>query len=221
MVTATLKATPTPAGDRATGIRIQRALSQPGAKGKKGVLLWVLASQPKPIADAVLKAAGAHLDPSMLQATQWAARGPKAGDVKHTARTMGAFRGFGDVGPQLATVSIDQPTMSDSVNTAIANATDSSTPDASWASDVASAIQAAGQVYLTAQQQADNQRIFNANLNLALQNKPLIPTNPTAYGLPAPTVNFGLTSTTLTPLLWVAGGIGALILIGSLTKRSR
>lgn len=217
MVTATLKATPVPAGDRATGIRIQRALGQPGAKGKKGILLWVLASQPRPIANAVLKAAAAHLDPTMVQAATMAATGPKAGNVAATARTMGAFRGFGDV--PLATATIDQPDVSDSVNTAIANATDSSTPDSSWASDVATALQTAGQVFLTAQQQSDNQKIFNANLNLAMQNKPLIPTNPTAYGLPAPTVNLGLTSATLTPILWVLGGVGALLLLGSLVKR--
>ena len=40
-----------------------------------------------------------------------------------------------------------------------------------------------------------------------------IPTNPTIYGLPAPTANIGLTSTTQTALL-IGAGILALALLG-------
>jgi len=221
MPTATLKATPTPAGDPTTGIRINRALTQPGAKGKKGFLLWVQAAFPKAVADKVAAAALQHVSPEMAQAAAQAARGPQAGNVKATARAMGALRplrggsfsGFGD----LTTIGVDMPTVSDSTTAAI-NATDSSAADSSWLTGVSNALQLAGQAYLTKTQVDAQNQIFQTNLQRAAQGLPPIPTNPTAYGLPAPTVNVGLSSTTTSLLLWVAGGVGALWLLSSLTS---
>lgn len=238
MTTATLKATPNPAGDSATGIRIRRAMSQPGAKGKKGFLLWVNAAFPKAIADKVTQAAGQHLTAGMVGAAHSAAAGPAAGSLGRTARTMGAYRGapyvrrynapvhsmhgFGYTDPTLMTLGVDPTDESSSTSAAVINATDSSAADPSWLASIGSAISAAGQVYLTKTQIDASQQIFNTNLQRAQQGLPPIPTNPTAYGLPAPTVNFGLSSTTLTPLLWVGGGIGVLLLIASMSgKRSR
>ncbi len=229
MVTATLKATPTPAGDPATGIRIRRALQQPGAKGKKGVLLWVDAGFPKQIADKVIAAAARHITPGMAAAAAAAAAGPGAGNVMGTARTMGAFRGlsgrfgsFGDTGnPSMMTLGVDAPVVSDSANAAIINATDSGAADPSWVSSISSALQLASQAYLTKTQVDATNQIFNTNLSLAQRGLPLIPTNPTAYGLPAPTVNFGLAGGTLKPLLWVGGGLALLMFLGSVVSKGR
>jgi hypothetical protein len=219
MTTATLKATPVPAGDPATGIRIRRALQQPGAKGKKGFLLWATAALPKAMADKVINAAAQHVKAGMVSAANMAARGPAAGSPVKTAGTMGGFRGFGYVGdPTLMTIGVDTPTVSDSATAAVINATDSSAADPSWLSSVSSALQLAGQAYLTKTQVDSANQIFQTNLSLAQRGLPLIPTNPTAYGLPAPTVNFGLSNTTLTPVLWIAGGLGALFLISSLSR---
>lgn len=227
MTTATLKATPQPAGDPATTIRIQRALQQPGAKGKKGFLLWVNAAFPKAIADAAIQAAAQHLDPRMIAASQSAAQGPAAGNVQRTARTMGAYRGapyvrrfngFGFSDPTLMTIGVD-PVSTDPTSAAVINATDSSGADPSWLSSVSSALQLAGQAYLTKTQVDAANQVFQTNLALAQKGLPLIPTNPTAYGLPAPTVNLGLSTTTLKPILVVAGGLGALFLFVSLSKK--
>jgi hypothetical protein len=215
MVTATLKATPTPAGDAATGIRIRRALQQPGAKGKKGLLLWVNAAFPKAIADKVIAAAAQYVTPGMAGAAAAAAGGPQAGNTVATANTMGAFRGlrgfgrFGDLG------------VSDSASAAIINATDSAAADPSWLSSISSALQLAGQAYLTKTQVDASQQIFNTNLSLAQRGLPMIPTNPTAYGLPAPTVNFGLSSGTMSAGVMVVGGILGVWLLISLSSGKR
>ncbi len=236
MVTATLKATPTPAGDSATGIRIRRALQQPGAKGKKGFLLWAVAALPKAMSSKVINAAAQHVSAGMVGAANAAARGPAAGNVQKTARTIGAFRGlrslqglgslqglrslqgFGDTTPTMTTIGVDDPTVTDQATAAVINATDSSAADPGWLSSISSALQVASEAYLTKTQVDAAGKIFNTNLSLAQRGLPLIPTNPTAYGLPAPTVNFGLAGGTQKAVLWIAGGIGALILIGSLTR---
>jgi hypothetical protein len=228
MTTATLRATPQPAGDPATTIRIQRALQQPGAKGKKGLLLWVNAAFPKQIADAVIGAAAQHLDPRMVQASQAAASGPGAGNLRQTARTMGAYRGapyvrrfngFGYTDPSLMTLGVDSTQVSDSANAAVINATDSAGADPSWVSSVSNALQLVGQAYLTKTQVDAANQIFQTNLQLAQKGLPLMKTNPTAYGLPAPTVNLGVSTSTLTPILVVAGGLGALFLFTSLARK--
>jgi len=217
MTTATLKATPIPAGDPTTGIRINRAVAQPGAKGKKGFLLWVAAAFPKAVSDKVMKAALKHVDPGMLSASAGAST-PVAGprSAGPTVTKMGRFGGFGD-SSGLMTIGVDVPGLSDSTQTAI-NATDSAAASPSWLDSISSAIQAAGTAYLTKTQIDAQQQIFNTNLARAQQGLPPIPTNPTAYGLPAPTLNVGLASGTQSMLLWVVGGFGAIALISALTK---
>lgn len=71
----------------------------------------------------------------------------------------------------------------------------------------------AGTVYLSIQQQSDLQRI---NLQRAQQG--LAPLDPAQY---AAGVNVGLSSSTQNALLWIAGGIGALLLVSMLMKGRR
>lgn len=235
MTTATLKATPIPAGDTATNIRITRALQTPGAKGKKGFLLWAVAAFPKAISDRIVKAAAGHLDAQMVSAVRNRAAGNASSLVGAPGSTqvglgyapqpvvqrgrMGNFRGFGDTTPSLVTVGVDTPDVSSSVSDAI-NATDSSAATPDWMSSISSAIQAAGQAYLTKTQVDAASQIFQTNLQRAQAGLPPIPTNPTQYGLPAPTVNLGLSSTTQSAVLWIAGGLGVILLFGMMGRRS-
>lgn len=226
MTTATLKATPVPAGDVATSIRIRRAVGQPGAKGKKGFLLWTQAAFPKAISDRIIAAAGQHLDGQMVNAVRnrvsgshYAGRTGEPGtmQVGLGRGAFGNFRGLGDDNP-LVTVGVDVPDVSSSTNAAITNATDSSAADPSWLSSISSAISAAGQAYLTKTQIDASQQIFNTNLQRAQMGLPPIPTNPTAYGLPAPTVNFGLAGSAQSVVLWVGGGLALIVLISMMGK---
>lgn len=214
-MTASTNATPKPAGDTMTGIRINRAVSQPGAKGKKGFLLWTAAAFPKPVVDRVMAAALQHANPMMVKSSlnQKAVQAAVAGP---TITKMGRFGGFGD-DANLVTVGVDVPPVSDSVTAAV-NSTDSSAADPSWLASIGKAITTAGQAYLTVQQNRDQQAIFQTNLTRAQQGLPPIPTNPTAYGLPAPTLNFGLASGTQSVILWVAGGLGLLFLLSGAMK---
>jgi hypothetical protein len=217
MPTATLFATPRPAGDTMTGIRINRAVAQPGAKGKKGFLLYAAASAPKPTVDAIMRAALAQVDPSMVQASARAAGAASPPDkAGPTITKMGRFGGFGD-DANLVTIGVDPTSVSDSTTAAI-NATDSGAASPSWLDSISSAIQAAGTAYLTKTQVDAQQQIFNVNLQRAQHGLPPIPTNPTAYGLPAPTVNFGLAGGTQSTLMWLAGGLGVIILLASFAK---
>lgn len=220
MTSASLFATPKPAGDPMTGIRINRALSQPGAKGKKGFLLWTAAAFPKPIADKVMAAALQHVDPGMRRAAMSAAGPASLPDRAGPSITkMGRFGGFGE-DANLITIGVDVPGMSDSTQAAI-NATDSSAASPDWLSSISNAINLAGQAYLTKTQVDAAGKIFDQNLYNAQHGLPMIKTNPTAYGLPAPTVNFGLAGGTQSALLWVAGGLGIIALIASVSKHAR
>jgi hypothetical protein len=215
MASAT-NATPKPAGDTLTGIRINRAVSQPGAKGKKGFLLWTAAAFPKEVADRIAKAALKHVNPMMAKSMAYRPGVAGPGRAGPTVTKMGRFGGFGD-DANLVTVGVDVPAVSDSVTAAV-NATDSSAADPSWLSSISSAISAAGQAYLTKTQVDAQLQIFNTNLARAQKGLAPIPTNPSAYGLPTPTVNFGLASGTQSVVLWIAGGLGLVLLLGSLSK---
>jgi hypothetical protein len=218
-MTSSTNATPKPAGDTLTGIRINRAVSQPGAKGKKGFLLWTAAAFPKAVADKIAAAALKHVNPTMLKSSAGLMPAASGGQAGPTVTKMGRFGGFGD-DASLVTVGVDVPPVSDTVTTAV-NATDSSAADPSWVADVGSAISAIGQVYLTKTQVDAQNQIFQTNLTRAQQGLPPIPTNPTAYGLPAPTVNVGLSATTQSAVLWIAGGIGLIILLSGAMKRGK
>jgi len=215
-MSASTNATPKPAGDTMTGIRINRALSQPGAKGKKGFLMWVAAAFPPNIANRIAAAALSHVNPQLLKSSANLMPAASGGNAGPTVTKMGRFGGFGD-DANLVTVGVDVPPVSDTVTAAV-NATDSSAADPSWLASITAAISTASQAYLGVQQNKDQQAIFQTNLTRAQQGLPPIPTNPTAYGLPAPTVNFGLASGTQSAVLWIAGGLGLLFLLSSAMK---
>jgi len=103
-------------------------------------------------------------------------------------------------------------------STAGANAPASS----SWLSNIGSvlsnAVSAAGQAYLTVNQVQGANQILQTNLQRAQQGLPPLPYTAAQMGLTGPTVNLGLSSTTLTPLLWLGGGLLAVILIGGMFR---
>lgn len=206
--------TPTlPTEVKAANIRIDRALAQPGAKGKRGFLLWVQAAFPKKVADAVAMAASKHIPPGgfaglgYVARTQW--------------KSPAMFQGLGD-DSGLMTIGVDDINLTPSVSQSVADATDSSAASSSWLSDILSAFSSATpaltQAYLTKQQLSNAQTIFNTNLQRAQQGLPPLPTNPAQYGQLSPSLNFGLTSGTQNALLWAAGGLGAIFLVSQLMK---
>lgn len=206
--------TPTlPAEDKAASIRIGRALAQPGAKGKRGFLLWVAAAYPKKVADAVALAASKHIPPGgfagfgYLPRTQW--------------KSPAMFQGLGD-DSSLASIGVDDVSLTPSTSQAVADATDSSAASTSWISDIMNAFTsvtpALAQAALTKQQLSNAQAIFNTNLQRAQQGLPPLPTNPAQYGSLTPGFNVGLSSGTQNAFLWAAGGLGAVFLISSLMK---
>lgn len=198
---------------KAAEIRIGRALAQPGAKGKRGFLLWVAAAYPKKIADAVALAAAKHIPPGGFAGLGYAPRTRWASPT--------TFSGLGD----LTTVGVDSIDLTPSTSQAIADATDSSTPSSSWVSDIGDAFRsvlpALAQAKLTQQQLANSQTIFNMNLQRAANNQPLLKTDPSNYGLQAPTVRVGLTGTTQSALLWGLAGIAGVWALISFTKPGR
>lgn len=215
--------TPTPAGkltptQKAAQIRIQRALSVPGATGPKGFLLWAEAAWPAAISQRILKAAQKYT--------------PGASTYPVAAPTLAsAYQGgFGFLGDD-STIAVDYTAIPDSVSAAIAQggATDAPAPSAvtwasssqpasnAWVGDIANAVGAATTAYLGVQQVKDAQTIFQTNLSRAQQGLPMIPTNPTTYGLPAPTANIGLAPGTQNVLLIGVGVLAVgLILSGAL-----
>lgn len=195
----TVATTPSQKG---TDLRIQRALAKPGAYGMKGFLLWTEAAWPKAIADRIVQAAAKYtpgstgLGPATLASPQ-----------------HGGFGFFGDFawGSIPADDASTDPTVPPVSGTTAA--TPSQPASTSWVSDIGNAISAATQAALAVTQVKDAQSIFNVNLQRAQQGLSPIATNPTVYGLPAPTANIGLTSGTQTALL-IGAGVLALALIG-------
>lgn len=194
--------TPTAAADKTTGIRIQRALAKPGARGKKGFLLWVEAAFPAKLAQPILEAA-ARADAELNR-------------TKYVAPGLGAFGDSTDDSALQEIVISSSPEVPPVSSTTAG--TDASAADPSWVNALSSAVQAAGQAYLTKTQLDAAQSIFNTNLQRANKGLPPIPTNPTQYGLPAPTVNVGLAQGTLTPLLWGGGILLGILFIASMAK---
>lgn len=202
---------------KATQIRIDRALAQPGAKGKRGFLLWVNAAFPKKVADAVALAAAKHIPPGgfagfgYLPRTRW--------------KSPSTFGMLGD-DSGLVSVGVDSVDLTPSTTQAVADATDSSPPSSSWVSDIANAfssvVPALSSAYQVKQQASAAQTLFNTNLQLAMANKPLISGNPTAYTTGfTPGLNIGLSSSTQSALLWVAGGLGVIALLSVAMKGNK
>lgn len=211
-----------------TDLRIQRALAKPGAYGMKGFLLWTEAAWPPAIAQKILQAASKYTPGA----------GPLPGAFSPTLASP-ANQGFGRFGrlgflgddSGIVDVSFDPSSLgvSSDVTSAIAAANDPTMPpvsattsatssqpaSASWASDIGSAVTAATTAALGIVQVNDAQKIFNTNLQRAQQGLAPIPTNPTTYGLPAPTANIGLTSGTTSTLLLLGGLLAAGLVLSS------
>lgn len=198
---------------KATQIRIHRATAQPGAKGKRGFLLWVAAAFPKKVSDAIAVAASKHIAPGGFaglgyqQRTQW--------------KSSATFNGLGD-DTSLYSIGVDSIDLTPSTAQAVADATDSGAASTSWVSDIANAfsnvLPALTQAQLAKQQASAAQQIFNVNLQRAQQGLAPIPTSPSNYGVLSPTVNFGLSGGTQSAFLWGIGGIAAVWLISSALK---
>jgi hypothetical protein len=182
---------------KSTDLRIQRALAKPGAYGMKGFLLWTEAAWPKAIASQIITAANKYT--------------PGARDKSTLASPQ--HGGFGDYayGSLWADDASTDPTVPPVSGTTAA--TSSQPASNSWLADIGSAMQAATQAALAVTQVKDAQSIFNINLQRAQQGLSPIATNPSVYGLPAPTANIGLTSGTQN-MVMVVGGLLAVALIG-------
>lgn len=206
-------------------LRIQRALAKPGAIGMKGFLLWTEAAWPKAISQKIVKAASAY--------TPGATAVPLLSPAQQGFGRFGVFGRVGAFGDDTS-MTITLPGVDDTVTQAIAAANDPTQPPVSdttaatpsqpaspsWMADIGNAITAATQAALGITQVKDAQSIFNTNLQRAQMGLPPIPTNPTQYGLPAPTANIGLTSGTQTALL-IGVGILAVALFGSAAVHKR
>ena len=230
---------------KATQLRIQKMTQVPGASGMKGFLLWTEAAWPPAIAQKILAAASKHvggastapgtgpvagLTDSGRQAYPYPLRPEQSSWSGNVAgASLGRFGRFGDLTD--LTVQVPIPDVGSDVSQAIndatttPSATTAATPSApasaAWVSDITNAIQASATAYLGVQQVKDAQSIFNTNLALAAAGKQMIPTNPTVYGLPAPTANIGLAPSAQSAL-WVLGGllVGGAVL-ASLAKGRR
>lgn len=227
---------------KTTQLRIQRALSKPGAVGMKGLLLWTEAAWPKAIADKVLAAANRYTP---------GAQSP----ITLASPAKGGFGLLGDfsvpdpnnpnnmislgVGQTLGTDSNGSTLIINSdgsiYNVTTGTTTDPSVPPVSgttlatpsqpatpsWAADVSDAFKTAAQAGLGIMQLVNAQTLFNNNLKLAMAGKPMIPTNPTQYGLPAPTANIGLTTETEKAMLWGIGLLAGGVVLASALRGHR
>lgn len=192
-----------------TDLRVQRALAKPGAIGMKGFLLWTEAAWPPAISRKILEAAAKYT--------------PGAGPVSRVPTLASpAAQGFGDFayGSLPADDASTDPTNAPVSPTTAATPAQPASP--SWLADIGDAIKTATTAALGYVQVSDAQKIFNTNLQRAQQGLPPIPTNPTQYGLPAPTANIGLASSTQKTLMWVAGiFVGGLLLSAAVSSAKR
>lgn len=216
-------ATGTTAEQKATALRIQRAGAKPRAIGKRGFLLWAEAAWPKELIQPVLKAAAKYVPGAGTM--------PGALVPSLASPAQGGLGFFGDDSGISSLSSLNALT-GITVDASLDTSTDPTVPPVSavtaatpaqpassgWLSDIANAFKAATVGYLGATQVKDAQTIFNTNLARAQQGLPMIPTNPTQYGLPSPTANIGLTSSAQNTVLIVGGVLAAGLVIAALAK---
>lgn len=174
------------------------------ATGELGFLKWV-ETLPASISVPVLKVAAMH-------AAQRATGIPNA-----------RLSGLGDAAQDAIdqSASLADLTSSTPAATTVASSTPASS---SWLSDIANVltqgISAAGQAYLTVNQVHGANQILQTNLQRAQQGLPPLPYTASDLGLTGPTVNLGVSSSTLKPILWLGGGALVLIaLTGALKAR--
>ncbi len=215
--------TGTTTDQKTADLRIQRALAKPGATGMKGFLLWTQAAWPPAIANKILQAAAKYTPGAGATGSVATVASPANGGFGR----FGRFAVFG----YDSDFTVDLTTIPDSVTSAINTAasdptvppvapTTAATPSqpasASWLSDITGAVSTATQAFLGYTQVQDAQQIFQTNLQRAQQGLAPIPTNPTQYGLPAPTANIGLAASAQSTILTVAMIGGGVLLIGLL-----
>lgn len=218
-------ATGTTAAQKATSLRIQRALAKPRAIGMKGFLLWTEAAWPKPIAQKILAAAAKYTPgatPGGFGPTLASPQSGGLGAFGDTASDLSALTGVtvdlsavNPDGTQSGIYSTDPTVPPVSATTAATPATPAS---ASWMSDIGAAVSGATTAFLGVTQVNDAQKIFNTNLARAQQGLSMIPVNPTQYGLPAPTANIGLTGGAQSTILIVGGVLAIGLVIAALAK---
>lgn len=175
------------------------------ATGKLGFLKWVEATFPAAIAAQVLKRAKSLNSP----------------------KTNLALAGLGQtsaITDYLSSPSISGGNYSATTGVPSASQAATSTPaSSSWISDIGNvlsgAISAAGQAYLTVSQTQAANQIVGINLQRAQQGLAPLPYNAQQLGLTGPTLNVGLASGTLTPFIYLGGGLLAIILIASVMKK--
>lgn len=90
----------------------------------------------------------------------------------------------------------------------------------SWADSLSKIIGAWGQYKLTDAQLDLAKQITQTNLQRAQQGLAPLPYDAAQLGL-APTVNFGLSGSTSSLVMYIGGGLGLLFLLSQLGKRSR
>lgn len=181
--------------------RIEKQLDPQNDKGALGFLKWARAALPSPVFAQVLQAAQA-------QSAQY--------------RSAGLSGVFGDA------PSTDSPLTTLTFNadswapTDALNAVASSAPASSdWASAISSALQVAGQAYLTKTQVDAMNSIAQVNIQRAQQGLPPLPSDPSLYGVPGPSVNVGLSAATTKTLMYGGAILAGVWLLTSLVGGKR
>ncbi len=179
------------------------------ATGKLGFLKWVESTFPAPIAAKVLKRA------QSLNA-------PKTNLALSNLGTLGQSA----LTDYLSSSNISSGNYSSSTGTPSASQVATSAPaSSSWISNIGSvlsgAISAAGQAYLTVSQTQAANSIVQLNLQRAQQGLAPLPYNAQQLGLTGPTLNLGLSSGTLTPVLMIGGAALAVVLLLGVMKHRK
>lgn len=204
-----------------------------GATGALGFLRWVEATFPAPIAAQVLQIA-AKKTGALGRLGRFGFGLVRRPVVTRGPRTLYGSRvaGLGYLGDDTALTADLTVTPTAVMNnspeimpTVTADTTGASTAPASssWISSIGNAltnaVAAAGQAYLTVNQVQGANSILQTNLQRAQQGLAPLPYTSQQLGLTGPTLNLGLSSTTLTPLLLLGGGAVLLIALASARKR--
>lgn len=176
--------------------RIEKALDPSKDKGALGFLKWAQAALPTPVYAAVLQAAQG-------QSAQYRAAG-----------LSGVFGDAPDDSSGMTTISFD-PSSINAPNVDLSSVASAQPASTDWASAISSALQVAGQAYLTKTQVDSMNSIAQINIQRAQQGLPPLPTDPSLYGVPGPSVSVGLSAATTQTLLYLGLGVGAIWLLTS------
>lgn len=203
------------------------------ATGELGFLKWV-ETLPLDFSEPALKVAAAHQVAKSRGMGTLPGRGMiqgipgkglmqglgRLGQAGLTDQQIADMTGLSVADVQAGEINQD-PTAPPPAATTVATSTPAST---NWLSDIGTvltnAVSAAGQAYLTVNQVQGANQILQTNLQRAQQGLPPLPYTANQLGLTGPTVNLGLSSSTLTPLLLLGGGALVLFaIIGAMKRR--